>query len=67
MDTLGLVVTSFGIARVIMDIPAERLVEGRRPILTISPVVVTLSALGSGLATEYWHSVVNPLLRLLSD
>jgi len=62
---VGIVVTAFGVARVIMDIPTGRLTRrwGRRPLLIIAPVLVTISALGSGLATEYWHLVAFRFLQ----
>ena len=62
---VGLVVTTFGIARVIMDIPTGRLTRrwGRRPLLIIAPALVAISALGSGLATEYWQLVAFRFLQ----
>ncbi|MBN2186387.1 MAG: MFS transporter [Dehalococcoidia bacterium] len=62
---VGLVVTVYGIARVIMDLPAGKLAQrwGRRPLLIIGPALVAISALSCGLATDYWQLVVFRLLQ----
>lgn len=62
---VGFVLTTFGIARVIMDIPAGKLAVrwGRRPILIFAPALVAISALGSGLAVEYWQLIAFRLLQ----
>lgn len=61
---VGLAITAFAIARTITDLPSGKLAQhwGRRPLLILGPALVTISALGSGLAVEYWQLV---LLRLL--
>jgi MFS family permease len=66
---VGLVITVYGIARAAMDLPAGRLAQrwGRRPLLILGPALVTLSALGMGLAIEYWQLVVFRLLQGLGS
>ncbi len=56
---VGLLITIFGVARVAMDIPAGQFAQrfGRRPLLIIGPLLVTLGALALGLATDYWQLV----------
>ncbi len=56
---VGLVVAAYGIARAIMDVPAGTLARrwGRRPLLIIGPALVAVSAVGCGLADEYWHLI----------
>jgi multidrug resistance protein len=66
---VGLVITVYGIARVAMDLPAGKLAQrwGRRPLLIIGPSLVTISAIGCGLAMEYWQLVVFRLLQGLGS
>ena len=66
---VGLVITVYGIARATMDLPAGRLAQrwGRRPLLILGPALVTISALGCGLATEYWQLVIFRLLQGLGS
>ena len=66
---VGLVITVFGIARAAMDLPAGRLAHlwGRRPLLILGPSLVTISAIGCGLAMEYWQLVVFRLLQGLGS
>jgi multidrug resistance protein len=63
--TVGLLFTVYGIARAVMDIPAGRLSQrfGRRPLLIFGPVLMSLSALGCGLATQYWQLILFRLLQ----
>jgi MFS family permease len=66
---IGLVITVFGIAQAAMDLPAGRLAHlwGRRPLLILGPALVTISAIGCGLAMEYWQLVVFSLLQGLGS
>jgi len=56
---VGLVVAAYGMARAIMDVPAGTLARrwGRRPLLIIGPALAAISAVGCGLAGEYWHLI----------
>lgn len=62
---VGMAITAYGVARAVMDIPAGRLVRrfGRRFVLIAAPAVVTVSALGCGLADAYWQLIVWRLLQ----
>ncbi len=66
---VGLLMTIYGVARVAMDIPAGRFAQrfGRRPLLIIGPLLVTLGALALGLATAYWQLVVFRFLQGLGS
>ncbi len=66
---VGLVITAYGIARAVMDLPAGRLAHrwGRRPLLIIGPGLVAISALGCGLAVEYWQLIAFRLLQGLGS
>ena len=52
---VGLVITVFGIARLIADIPAGRLSTkfGCRPVLISGPIIICLGSIGCGLAGNY--------------
>ena len=52
---VGLLITSFGLARIIVDIPAGRLTNslGRRPVLILGPLIQVVSSTGCGLAPNY--------------
>ncbi|MBI2832086.1 MAG: MFS transporter [Chloroflexi bacterium] len=54
---VGLLITGFGVARILVDIPAAGLTEkfGRRPILIAGPVIQIIASLGCGLATSFWQ------------
>ena len=56
MTMIGMLITIFGLARIIVDIPAGKLTDkfGRRPILIVGPLIVAVGSLGCGLATKYW-------------
>lgn len=66
---VGLVVSAYGIARAAMDLPAGTLAQrwGRRPLLIIGPALTTISALGMGLAAQYWQLVLFRLLQGLGS
>ncbi len=53
---VGLLITVYGVARMIIDIPAGRFAErlGRRPILIAGPLVVAIASVACGLANSYW-------------
>jgi DHA1 family multidrug resistance protein-like MFS transporter len=57
---MGLAVTAFGTARVLMDIPAGKISKhlGRRLLLVGSPLVVFISAIGCCLTTSYWQLII---------
>jgi multidrug resistance protein len=52
---VGLLITVFAVARIIVDIPAGRLTNrvGRRPILIVGPLIQVVSSIGCGLAVNY--------------
>jgi multidrug resistance protein len=56
MTLIGMLITIFGIARMIVDIPAGRLTDkvGRRPVLIIGPLILAIGSIGCGLAQNYW-------------
>ncbi len=62
---VGLAITAYGIARVSMDLPAGKLAQrwGRRPALILGPALMSIGALGCGLATEYWQLIAFRLLQ----
>ena len=66
---VGLAMTVYGVARVAMDLPAGKLAYrwGRRPLLILGPVLMSIGALGCGLATEYWQLLVFRLLQGLGS
>ena len=53
----GGLVTAFGIARILVNVPAGSLGEriGRRPLLVGGLLITALGALLSGLATQFWQ------------
>ncbi len=57
---IGLVITSFGITRILSDIPTSRLTTrfGRRPILIIGSIVLAISTLCATLLNSYWGLLV---------
>ena len=62
---VGLAMSAYGIARVSMNLPTGKLVQrwGRRPALILGPILLSVGALGCGLATEYWQLVAFRLLQ----
>jgi multidrug resistance protein len=56
ITTVGLLITAFAVARIIVDIPAGRLTSsvGRRPLLIVAPLIQVVSSIGCGLAVNYW-------------
>jgi MFS family permease len=52
---VGLVITVFGVARLIADIPAGRLSTkfGCRPVLISGPIIICIGSIGCGLAGNY--------------
>ena len=66
---VGLAITVYGIARVVMDLPAGKLAHlwGRRPLLILGPALMAIGALGCGLAMEYWQLLVFRLLQGLGS
>lgn len=57
---VGLLITGFGVARLLADIPAGRLAQtlGRRPVLIIGPIILAVASLGCGFATTFWQLVL---------
>jgi multidrug resistance protein len=57
---VGLVVTVFGLSRMLADLPAGQLADrlGRRPPLIVGPFLSAIAALGAGLATGFWQLVL---------
>lgn len=49
-------ITTFGVARIIVDIPAARLTNsiGRRAILVSGPIILAIGSVGCGLSNNYW-------------
>jgi len=66
---VGLAITAYGIARVVMDLPAGKLahLKGRRPLLILGPALMAIGALGCGLAMEYWQLLAFCLLQGLGS
>lgn len=52
---VGLLTTTFGLARLVVDIPVGRLTEwvGRRPVLIAGPLVQAIGSVASGLAGNF--------------
>jgi multidrug resistance protein len=55
MTMVGLLITAFGVARIMVDIPAGGLTNrlGRRPVLIMGPLIQGVSSIGCGLAVNY--------------
>ena len=66
---VGLAMSVFGIGRAVMNLPSARIARlwGRRPLLILGPALVTVGALGCGLAIEYWQLLVFRLLQGLGS
>lgn len=58
--TVGLLITGFGLARLLADIPAGRLAQslGRRPVLIIGPIIIAIGSLACAFAAEFWQLVL---------
>ncbi|HHX66185.1 MAG TPA: MFS transporter [Chloroflexi bacterium] len=56
---VGGLVTAFGIARIIVNVPVGRLVEkiGRKPLLVGGPLLTSTAALLMGLSTQFEHLI----------
>lgn len=56
MALVGLIITSFAFASVVVDIPAGRVAErlGRRPTLIAGCLVLATGSVGCALAPDYW-------------
>jgi len=56
MTMVGLLITIFGAARLLFDIPAGKLTDilGRRAILISGPVLLAVGSIGCGLSGSYW-------------
>jgi DHA1 family multidrug resistance protein-like MFS transporter len=57
---VGLLITTFGVARIIIDMPTGRLADrlGRRPVLIAGPLILALAAIGAGLSQDFWQLLV---------
>lgn len=57
---IGVLIASFGVARIIMDIPAGWLADrlGRRRMLIAGALLAAASSLGMGLVTQFWELMV---------
>lgn len=66
---VGGLTTSFGIARILMNIPAGTLTEriGRRPLLILGPLITALAALLTGLAAQFGQLIVFRFLQGLGS
>jgi len=56
---VGFLITAFGFACIVMDIPAGRLADrlGRRPVLMAGPVLVIIGSIGCGFAGSFGQLV----------
>jgi DHA1 family multidrug resistance protein-like MFS transporter len=54
---VGLLISGFGVARIIIDIPAASMTDrfGRRNVIIAGTVLQAVSSLGCGLAANYWQ------------
>ncbi len=62
---VGLLVSAFGVARILVNVPAGSLAErlGRKPLLVGGPLIIALSALLTGLAGSFGQMVFFRLLQ----
>lgn len=56
MTMIGMLITVFGIARMLVDIPAGKLTDriGRRPVLIVGPLILSLGSIGCAISNTYW-------------
>jgi MFS family permease len=66
---VGSLITAFGIARILMNLPAGSLAErfGRRPLLILGPLVTCVAALLTGLAGQFEQIVLFRFLQGLGS
>jgi multidrug resistance protein len=57
---VGFIITIYGIARIIFDIPTANLTErfGRRPVLIAGPLIQALGSFACGMAGSYWQLII---------
>jgi len=62
---VGLLIATFGIARLVVDIPAGRLTDwvGRRAVLIAGPLIQAMGSVASGLAGSYWQLLAFRLVQ----
>ncbi|MFC1902579.1 MFS transporter [Chloroflexota bacterium] len=62
---VGLLIAAFGVARLIIDIPAGKLAGkmGRRPILIAGPLIMAIGSIAFGLASSYWELLIFRLIQ----
>jgi DHA1 family multidrug resistance protein-like MFS transporter len=65
MALVGLIITSFAFASVVVDIPAGRIAErlGRRPTLLAGCLVLAAGSVGCALAPDYWLFLMCRLIQ----
>ncbi len=53
---VGMLVTSFGLARLFANLPAGRLADriGRRPLIIVAPLITSAGAIFAGMAPSFW-------------
>ncbi|MFO7695952.1 MAG: MFS transporter [Anaerolineae bacterium] len=62
---VGLLISSFGIARIPINVPVGALAEriGRRPLLVAGPILMAVSAILSGMATTFGQLIAFRMLQ----
>lgn len=62
---VGMLVTSFGLARLFANIPAGRMADriGRRPLIIVAPLITTVGAIFAGLAPNFWLLVASRFVQ----